>query len=522
MLAAAMLVVVAVVLILLPGLDRQVMVRQQELRVTLTARNMVESGNWLIPEFQGEARLQKPPLMYWITGAAYMIFNTMRSAFVARLPSVLAVALAAGLIFYAGGWAQGRRYGLWSVLIFTSTFVFHRYARLGETDTTLMLFTAVSVLAGYRAIERDAHTGSTLLAGLGMALGFMTKGPAAVAVPLLVLGAYTVTRRPLPWRAWLKVAVVAVAITTLVALPWYVYVVTRDAVATEAEMAVAGELDRLVDSGSHPGPWYYYLYVLPEVLLPWGILFPFALVHAIRRGRRRGLQRLALIWLCAGFVLLSVIHQKQEHYTLLIVVPSALVIGGYLRDMADENGTQRVFRWMTGVVLVVLSAIALALPFTPLVDVVVGTGVMVWSVGVVLAVAAGWWSWKKRRVGLYTGAVWAAMAFTVYGYLFNLHALERPKSLYMPFAEVLEKQFHIEEGTIYAGDRKATLEFYLDTRFREYKTPAAAWQAASVGDLVVIAGDDGEVEELESSGPEPAFRMTRADVMCAVFIKRID
>ena len=38
-----------------------------EARNFVTAREMVEKGNWLIPSMNGQLRLAKPPLPTWIT-----------------------------------------------------------------------------------------------------------------------------------------------------------------------------------------------------------------------------------------------------------------------------------------------------------------------------------------------------------------------------------------------------------------------------------------------------------------------
>jgi 4-amino-4-deoxy-L-arabinose transferase-like glycosyltransferase len=53
----------------LPYLSRPVLARHKELRVALTARHMVESGDWITPESLDHLRLRKPPLMYWAMAA---------------------------------------------------------------------------------------------------------------------------------------------------------------------------------------------------------------------------------------------------------------------------------------------------------------------------------------------------------------------------------------------------------------------------------------------------------------------
>src|SRR3954471_2638983 len=61
------------------------------------AREMFESGDYVIPNFNFKPRTAKPPLLYWLQATAYKALGV--SEFAARLPSVLGAALA-GLLTY--------------------------------------------------------------------------------------------------------------------------------------------------------------------------------------------------------------------------------------------------------------------------------------------------------------------------------------------------------------------------------------------------------------------------------------
>src|SRR3982750_3810197 len=64
------------------------------------AREMVESGQWLLPTNDGGARMQKPPLLYWMITVSYKLFGTNAAA--ARLPIALAVIATTVLTFLIG------------------------------------------------------------------------------------------------------------------------------------------------------------------------------------------------------------------------------------------------------------------------------------------------------------------------------------------------------------------------------------------------------------------------------------
>src|SRR5205085_1656030 len=64
------------------------------------AREMHESGNWIVPTFNFKPRTAKPALLYWLQSAAYRRFGV--NEFAARLPSCVS-ALAVILLTYALG-----------------------------------------------------------------------------------------------------------------------------------------------------------------------------------------------------------------------------------------------------------------------------------------------------------------------------------------------------------------------------------------------------------------------------------
>lgn len=72
---------------LLLGLADRPVYKIQEVRIAETAREMLASGDWVVPRYNGELRLQKPPLPYWITAGSYQLLGV--SAFSTRLPAVL-------------------------------------------------------------------------------------------------------------------------------------------------------------------------------------------------------------------------------------------------------------------------------------------------------------------------------------------------------------------------------------------------------------------------------------------------
>src|SRR5690554_4462072 len=74
---------------LLPHLD-VIPVTIMEARNFISAREMVQDGNWLLTTMNGEARYEKPPLPTWLTAISGILFG-LKSTFALRFPAILFV-----------------------------------------------------------------------------------------------------------------------------------------------------------------------------------------------------------------------------------------------------------------------------------------------------------------------------------------------------------------------------------------------------------------------------------------------
>ena len=105
-----------------------------------TPREMVEQDNWLVPHFNGEPRLNKPPLAYWLIATFYKYFTV--SIFWERLAMA---ALSYGTVlavFVLGKILYEETVGFLAAGIFATTFRFLILARRLLIDV-LVLFCVV-------------------------------------------------------------------------------------------------------------------------------------------------------------------------------------------------------------------------------------------------------------------------------------------------------------------------------------------------------------------------------------------
>lgn len=347
----SMKIAILLISLLLPGLffglGNRPVYKIQEVRIAETAREMLESGDWVVPRYNGELRLQKPPLPYWLTAASYKSLGVGEAG--TRLPSVVFGLLSAMLLWSWAKRESGLKIATNCVLILVSTYLGLRYFRSGEADATLLFFVSASSMLGYDLLHGKQSDHKRALLGLALGLGFLTKGPAALAIPILSLFVASILERRagrtrpslrtfFSWAglAWLLIA----------AFGWYVLILAK--YPETAQQFLGKQVDETFISGTHAKPFWWYLANSFEFFAPWSVLLIPAGVMAYRRRSVEvpPLLRFAWIWLGVAFVLLMATVNKQVQYAMLFLPPVAIILAHYLA-MAD-GGFVRVNRALFG------------------------------------------------------------------------------------------------------------------------------------------------------------------------------
>ncbi len=119
-------------------------------RYSEVAREMIETGDWLVPHLWYLPHLDKPPMTYWLVAASLEVFG--RNEWAARLPIALAGISGVWAAFLLGRSLGGRRAGLWSALILQSSLLYFVMARMLTTDIFLAQFVAWAVYLFWRSL----------------------------------------------------------------------------------------------------------------------------------------------------------------------------------------------------------------------------------------------------------------------------------------------------------------------------------------------------------------------------------
>lgn len=325
--AAGFLLALFSCLLILPNLSYP-LVDPDEGRYAEISREMLESGDYVVPTQFGKPYLDKPPLLYWLTAASFELFGISEAA--ARLIPALAALLTIAAVYALGSRLFGHTTAWLAGLGLISCCGFLLSGRFVFIDTLLTLFTTVGVLAGCLACRREQiHRKWWLIAAFSCALGTLAKGPIALVLclPPLIAGRWLAGLPAVRWRNWAWFAGVVGTLT----IPWFLMVDARQP-GFLFDFIWTHHFDRFSTGLAHSEPWWYYVPVLLVGMAPCSILFPAVatfLVDSSEAARAWRSRDLGILVLAASWTLLlfSLSACKLPPYVLPAIPLICLVVG---------------------------------------------------------------------------------------------------------------------------------------------------------------------------------------------------
>jgi 4-amino-4-deoxy-L-arabinose transferase-like glycosyltransferase len=340
-------------------------------RYSEIAREMIETGDWLVPHLWYLPHLDKPPMTCWLVAASMKLFG--QNEWAARLPVALAGVSGVWAAFLFGGSLGGRRAGFWSAVILQSSLLYFAMARMLTPDIFLTQFVAWAVYFFWRSWRcLDCGDTSPLfkapiwrrtpkffawhLAGwLAIALGFLTKGPIALAIPLVAFVTLAIFRRREASGKTLFAGLIAgFALFLLLAAPWFLAVFQR--VPESAHYMILGQAaGHLLGTTikNRPGNPFYFFGILAAGLLPWTFLLGWLwrrseISNSALRTPRSALTKdgwlLLNVWTIFTFALFSFSHAKLPAYILPIFPALAVMLA--LRFFGEGRNGESAPRWV--------------------------------------------------------------------------------------------------------------------------------------------------------------------------------
>lgn len=337
------------------------------------AREMIAASNYVTPLYHGQAFFDKPILVYWFIIGCFKSFGI--SHFSARIPSMIASSATIVVTAYACRALFGWRAALLSAMALATSFMFLSFSALCMSDSMLVLvdtITLILMFAGYLAADRSSPknveavsvgespspspagqpsnwTRSKLwfLAAASMGVGFLTKGPVAVALPALFFIAFLIAERKLSIVKPKHIALGAVALC-LIASPWFFLAYNANGMEAITYFFIRENFQRFAGAtyDTHR-PLYFMVLSLMGGFLPWSIFLPPILYLSIKQilaqykskipSLETQVQLYLWMWIAVVVGFFSVSRGKIDYYALPAFPACAVLTGFYLSKWIDDR-----------------------------------------------------------------------------------------------------------------------------------------------------------------------------------------
>lgn len=330
-------------------------------------REMMARGNLVSPTLNGAPRHDKPILIYWAQAASVSLLGPGEFGF--RLPSIIAALLWMWALYRFCLRHGEPRTAQVATLVMSLTVLVGVVAKAAIADALLNLFICLALFCVYdyfcavRLGKTGADNRRLLLQTYAvLGLGFLTKGPVAVMFPLLIGSLFFVSAGA--WRPWLRALFYwpGWLLFLAIVVPWHVMVYLDQGDAFFRGFYLKHNLDRYTSTfEGHGGNYFYYLAVLPFVLLPftgWLLAIGGRLLAGLRSREVANLgqllERFLIIWFVVVFVFFSFSNTQLPHYLMYGCTPLFILLA---RHRLEREG-----RWPAFVPVVLLGLLLAFLP----------------------------------------------------------------------------------------------------------------------------------------------------------------
>lgn len=390
-----------------------------ETRYAAVAWDMWSNGHWLVPQLNGEPYSHKPPLLFWLIQLGWALAGVgdavprAVTALFALLNLPLTALLARRL------WPQAPQAGVLAGWLLYGSLYYVLFGTMLMFDLVMTSWVLLGLLGLAGAWRSGGRRRDWLLYALGLGLGGLTKGPAVLLYllpPALLAPWWMQSQRP-DWRRWYRALGLSVLGGFALALAWAIPAAIFGGAEYRAAILWGQTAGRMVQSFAHRRPFWWYLPLLPLILLPWTLWLPFwRALPALKADAADSGWRFCAAWFLPALLVFSAVSGKQVHY-LLPLLPALALLAARALVLAPRPVPGRSTSLP---VLVPLVGLGLLLALAPsLVDHYrwpdwVGTVSPLWGIAVALLAVPWAWLLASRRALLGLAVLPAVLGALLY------------------------------------------------------------------------------------------------------------
>ena len=325
---------------------------------TLTAKEMLEAGDYFSPRIYGDYWYDKPIFFYWELILAYKIFGV--NEFASRFFPAIFSTLGIFLTYYFATKLFNRKTGFFAAIILATSVEYWYIAHAIITDATLFCCISITLMTffiAYTGKNYKLYYISYIFSGIAV----LTKGPIGFLLPGLIILIFLAVQKDL--KHLLKMNLLkGTAITFAIAAIWFLPMYFMHGTNFILDfLGVHNFLRATVAEHPETNVIYYYTAVFLIGFLPYNLPVLFGLGKKFWRERKFPAldvrQKFLLVWAVTVFVLFQSFATKYVTYTFPYMMPIAILFAGFFLDR------QKIFyRLAAGGVIFLIAAFFVAIP----------------------------------------------------------------------------------------------------------------------------------------------------------------
>lgn len=309
-------------------------------------REMLATGDYIVPHLNGVPYFEKPPLFYWMQTLSLSWLGS--STWAMRAWVALLGVVGCVLTYLLSHKIWDRQTGLVSATVQSTAFLYFGMSHSITLDAPLTFFLTLclySLIYGIWYLDQGKKYLSWFYCAYAFsALAVMTKGLIGVVFPTMIIGLWVMlTQR---WSLLIKLHIIpGLILIVAVCFPWHYlafkaypeflnfYFIDQQ-LARYATPIAQREMNKLV-----------YFAILILGLFPWTIFLGPALKQAwASKSTETGPYGLFMaVWALAIFIFFLFSHSVLVPYLLPVVPPCSILLGRYLSERFDEP-VKAIFR----------------------------------------------------------------------------------------------------------------------------------------------------------------------------------
>ena len=317
-------------------------------------REMVATGDFIVPRLNGLKYFEKPALFYWLQAGVIKVFGLNETSM--RLWIVIFAILGCLGVFFIGAKYYSRATGLLSSGILATNILYYAHSHLIILDLAVSILMNGALWCFFMIfVRKDPSITSPkryiILFYVLAALACLTKGLIGVVLPGFIILLWIMFTKN--WSLIKEILYVpGILVFLIIFLPWHIMMALRDENFLHFYFIVE-HFQRYISTGHnrYQAPWFF-IPILLVGLLPWTGFSLVAVKNSFQKAMSKNSENMFFMcWIFGTLVFFSFSSSKLIPYILPLLQPIVLITGTTLVESFVTNNRNFLYGTWSNVVL---------------------------------------------------------------------------------------------------------------------------------------------------------------------------